>query len=139
MKNVLVLCTGNSCRSQIAESYLREYLGDKANIFSAGIEAHGMNRNAIKVMVEDGIDISQQYSKTVDDLGDLNFDIVLTVCDNALENCPVLPGKAEKFHFSFPDPAKATGTEVEILEAFRAVRNQVKIVMKEVAQIIVTI
>ena len=117
----------------MAEGYLKEFLGEKASVFSAGIEAHGMNSNAVKVMAEDGVDISQQSSKTVNELPDLNFNFVITVCDNALERCPVFPGHAKKYHFSFPDPAKVEGTSEEILSAFRDVRDQVKMEMKKFA------
>jgi arsenate reductase len=111
MKNILVLCTGNSCRSQIAEGYLKHYAGNKANIYSAGIETHGVNPRAIKVMAEDHIDISKHTSNNVNEYLDIPFDYVITVCDNANEACPYFPGNVERFHFNFPDPAKAKGTE----------------------------
>lgn len=126
MKKVLVLCTGNSCRSQIAEGYLRHFAGDKALIYSAGVETHGVNPRAITTMAEDGIDISSHTSNRVDEYRDIAFDYVLTVCDNARERCPFFPSSAEKFHENFPDPAKATGTEEEIREAFRQVRDQIR-------------
>src|SRR5690242_7230720 len=126
MKNILVLCTGNSCRSQMAEGYLRYYAGDKAEVFSAGIEAHGVNPRAIEIMKEDGIDISNHTSKQIDAVGNLSFDFVITVCDNAKEQCPVFPATSKKFHIDFPDPAKATGTEEEIMQQFRKVRNRIK-------------
>ncbi|MCS7004218.1 MAG: arsenate reductase ArsC [Cytophagales bacterium] len=125
-KKVLVLCTGNSCRSQIAEGYLRHFAGDRAEIYSAGVEAHGVNPKAIAVMLEDGIDISKHTSNRVDEYQDINFDIVITVCDNAKERCPVFPSQAKKFHYNFPDPAKATGTEEEIFQEFRRVRQMIK-------------
>ena len=106
MKNILVLCTGNSCRSQIAEGYLRHFAGEKAEIYSAGIETHGVNPRAISIMKEDGIDISKHTSNNIDQYYDIEFDFVITVCDNAKENCPVFPTKAKKFHHNFPDPAK---------------------------------
>ena len=124
--NILVLCTGNSCRSQLAEGYLRKFAGDKANIYSAGIETHGVNPRAIATMKEDGIDISNHTSNNVDEYANIDFDYVITVCDNAKEACPVFPSKAKKFHFNFPDPAKATGTEEEIMAQFRAVREMIK-------------
>ena len=124
--NILVLCTGNSCRSQLAEGYLRKFAGDKANIYSAGIETHGVNPKAIATMKEDGIDISKHTSNHVDEYADIDFDYIITVCDNAKEACPVFPSKAKKFHFNFPDPAKATGTEEEIMAQFRAVREMIK-------------
>ncbi|OJV20587.1 MAG: protein tyrosine phosphatase [Dyadobacter sp. 50-39] len=126
MKKVLVLCTGNSCRSQIAEGYLRHFAGDKAIVYSAGVETHGVNPKAIAIMAEDGMDISSHTSNNVDEYGDIDFDFVITVCDNAKERCPYFPGNAKQFHHNFPDPAKATGTEDEILNAFRAVRGQIK-------------
>ncbi len=124
--NVLVLCTGNSCRSQIAEGYLKHFGKDKTHVFSAGIETHGVNPRAIKTMLEDGIDISGHTSNHVNEYKDIAFDFVITVCDNAKENCPVFPSSAKKFHHNFPDPAKAQGTENEVMDAFRNVRNQIK-------------
>jgi arsenate reductase len=126
MKKVLVLCTGNSCRSQIAEAYLRHFAGEKAVIYSAGVETHGVNPRAISTMKEDGIDISQHTSNHIDEYFNIDFDVVITVCDNAKERCPFFPTKAKKFHHNFPDPAKATGTEEEILEQFREVRQMIK-------------
>ena len=126
MKKVLVLCTGNSCRSQIAEGYLRKFAGDKIQVFSAGIEKHGVNPRAIATMKEDGVDISSHTSNQVDEYEDIDFDFVITVCDNAKELCPIFPGKAKIFHHNFPDPAKATGSEEEIMRQFREVRNQIK-------------
>lgn len=126
MKNILVLCTGNSCRSQIAEGYLRHFAGEKAEIYSAGIETHGVNPRAISIMKEDGIDISKHTSNNIDEYIDINFDFVITVCDNAKEHCPVFPTKAKKFHYNFPDPAKSKGTEEEVLEEFRQVRQMIK-------------
>jgi arsenate reductase len=126
MKNILVLCTGNSCRSQIAEGYLRHFAGDKAAIYSAGIETHGVNPKAIQVMAEDGIDISHHTSNNVDEYINIPFDYVITVCDNAKENCPYFPTRAERFHFNFPDPAKATGDVEQVLNEFRRVRDMIK-------------
>lgn len=123
---ILVLCTGNSCRSQMAEGYLRHFLHDKADVYSAGIEAHGVNPRAIAAMKEDGIDISNHTSNKIDDYSHLEFDYVITVCDNAKENCPYFPAKAKVMHHNFPDPAKATGTEEEIRKAFRLVREMIK-------------
>ena len=124
--NILVLCTGNSCRSQLAEGYLRKFAGDKANIYSAGIETHGVNPRAIATMKEDGIDISKHTSNNVDEYANIDFGYIITVCDNAKEACPVFPSKAKKFHYNFPDPAKATGTGEEIMAQFRAVREMIK-------------
>ena len=126
MNKVLVLCTGNSCRSQIAEAYLRHFAGEKAEIYSAGIETHGVNPRAISTMKEDGIDITQHTSNNIDEYVNIDFDVVITVCDNAKERCPFFPTKAKKFHQNFPDPAKATGTEEAILEQFREVRQMIK-------------
>ena len=126
MKNILVLCTGNSCRSQIAEGYLRYFAGDMASIYSAGIETHGVNPKAIQVMAEDGIDISQHTSNNVDEYITIPFDYVITVCDNANEACPFFPGDVERFHQNFPDPAKATGDTEQVMNEFRKVRDLIK-------------
>lgn len=126
MKKILVLCTGNSCRSQIAEGYLRHFSKNKAVIYSAGIETHGVNPRAVVVMKEGGIDISNHTSNHIDEYTDIAFDFILTVCDNAKENCPYFPSQAERFHQNFPDPAKAKGTEDEIMQQFREVREIIK-------------
>lgn len=128
---VLVLCTGNSCRSQMAEGYLRHFCQDNILVHSAGIEAHGLNSNAVLVMQEDGIDISKQTSNTISEYNNIDFDFVITVCDNAKENCPYFPSKAIKIHQNFTDPAKAVGTEEEVLNAFREVRDTIKEFCKE--------
>ncbi len=125
-KKILVLCTGNSCRSQIAEGYLRHFAGNKAQIYSAGVETHGVNPKAIETMREDGIDISNHTSNNIDEYYNIDFDFVITVCDNAKERCPFFPTKAKKFHQNFPDPAKAIGTDEEIKHEFRTVRNLIK-------------
>jgi arsenate reductase len=127
MKNILVLCTGNSCRSQLAEGYLRHFAGDKANVYSAGVETHGLNPRAIATMKEDGIDISGHTSNHILEYTGVEFDYVITVCDNAKERCPYFPSNAQKFHYNFPDPAKATGTEAEIEKAFNEVRDMIKV------------
>jgi arsenate reductase len=124
--NILVLCTGNSCRSQIAEGYLKHFAQNHANIYSAGIETHGVNPKAIATMKEDGIDISRHTSNHVDEYNDIDFDYMITVCDHAKENCPYFPTQAQKFHYNFPDPAKAQGTEEEIMAQFREVREMIK-------------
>src|SRR3569832_2125571 len=98
MKKILVLCTGNSCRSQMAEGYLRHFANGRAEIFSAGVETHGVNPRAITSMKEDGIDISSHTSNNVNDYSDIPFDLVLTVCDNAKERCPYFPSKAKQIH-----------------------------------------
>jgi arsenate reductase (thioredoxin) len=126
MKKILVLCTGNSCRSQMAEGYLKHFAGDKAEVWSAGVETHGVNPRAVAIMKEDGIDISRQTSNNINEYRDIDFDYVITVCDNAKERCPWFPSKAEKFHYNFPDPAKATGSEEEIMGKFREVRDMIK-------------
>lgn len=125
-KNILVLCTGNSCRSQLLHGYLAQALGEHASVYSAGVEVHGLNPRAVRVMAEDGVDISGHTSNHVDEYAAVPFDYVLTVCDHANEVCPVFPSSAKKLHHNFPDPAKATGSEDEILAQFRAVRDEVK-------------
>jgi arsenate reductase len=125
-KKILVLCTGNSCRSQIAQGYLQKFAGDKAELYSAGIETHGLNAKAIETMIEDGIDISKHTSNSIEEYHDIDFDFVITVCDNAKERCPYFPSRAKKFHQNFYDPAKATGTEEEIKEQFLQVREKIK-------------
>jgi arsenate reductase len=125
-KKILVLCTGNSCRSQIAEGYLRFFAETKAEVYSAGVETHGVNPRAIATMKDDGIDISNHTSNHIDEYVNIDFDFVITVCDNAKERCPFFPSKAKKFHYNFPDPAKAIGTEVEIKEQFKQVRQLIK-------------
>lgn len=126
MKNILILCTGNSCRSQIAHGYLQHFAGNRALVYSAGVETHGVNPRAIAVMKEDGIDISNHTSNHVDEYRHVNFDYVITVCDNAKERCPYFPTNAVKLHHNFPDPAKATGTEEEVMNEFRRVRGMIK-------------
>jgi arsenate reductase len=134
MKNILVLCTGNSCRSQLAEGYLRYFAGNKAAIYSAGIETHGVNPKAIQVMDQDGIDISNHTSNNVNEYLEIPFDMVITVCDNANEACPYFPGNVKRFHYNFPDPAKATGTPEEIMAGFRRVRNMIKTYAEDFVQ-----
>lgn len=126
-KNILVLCTGNSCRSQIAEGYLKHFAGENANIYSAGIETHGVNPKAIAIMKEDGIDISAHTSNHVSEYKDIPFDFLITVCDNAKESCPIFPSTAKTFHHNFTDPAKAAGTETEIMQQFRNTRDEIRV------------
>ena len=126
MKKILVLCTGNSCRSQIAEGYLRHFAGDIAEIYSAGIETHGVNPKAVEVMKRDGIDISGHTSNHINEYANIDFDFVITVCDNARESCPYFPSKAIKLHYNFPDPAKATGNEAQIMAQFSEVREMIR-------------
>ncbi|MEN9395272.1 MAG: hypothetical protein RL362_1493 [Bacteroidota bacterium] len=125
-KNILVLCTGNSCRSQIAEGYLRHFFGNVANVYSAGVETHGVNPRAVAIMAEDGIDISNHTSNHVDEYAEIPFDLILTVCDNAKERCPYFPSHAVRLHCNFPDPAKATGTEEDVMMSFRTTRDLIK-------------
>lgn len=126
MKRILVLCTGNSCRSQIAEGYLWHFAGGEVEIYSAGTETHGVNPKAIAVMKDDGIDISRHTSNNIDEYFDVLFDYIITVCDNARENCPFFPSQAKRFHYNFPDPAKAQGTPGEVMQQFVKVRNMIK-------------
>ncbi len=130
-KHILVLCTGNSCRSQMAEGYLRHFAAGRVQVSSAGVEAHGLNPRAVAVMQEDGVDISSHTSKTIDAFQGMDFDLILTVCDSARENCPWFPAKAERLHHDFPDPAKAQGNEAQIWGEFRRVRNQIKAYCKD--------
>lgn len=126
MKKILVLCTGNSCRSQIAHGYLKNLTEGKAEVYSAGVETHGVNPKAIATMKEDGIDISMNTSNNMLEYKEVDFDFVITVCDNAKERCPYFPTKAQKFHYNFPDPAKAIGSDDEIKIEFEKVRNMIK-------------
>ncbi len=130
-KNILVLCTGNSCRSQLAEAYLRHFHGEVATIYSAGVETHGVNPKAVQTMLADGIDISTHTSNHVDEYLHIPFDLILTVCDHASERCPIFPGTAKRIHHNFADPAKATGSAQEIMEAFRSVREEIKSFCRE--------
>jgi arsenate reductase (thioredoxin) len=124
-KKVLFLCTGNSARSQMAEGLLRHYAGEQFEVFSAGIKPSTVNPLAIAVMAERGIDISKHRSKSVLEFTKQTFDFVITVCDNAQQTCPMFPGKAQKLHWSFEDPAAVEGTEEEKLTFFRKIRDQI--------------
>ena len=126
MKNILVLCTGNSCRSQMAHGFLAAMTIGKAHVYSAGVETHGVNARAIATMKEIGIDISKHTSNNITEYFGIDFDYVITVCDNAKERCPYFPTKAVKLHYNFPDPAKAVGTEEQINEEFKTVRSLIK-------------
>jgi arsenate reductase len=126
MLKVLFLCTENACRSQMAEGLANHDLEGLVQAFSAGVRPSRVNPRAIEVMGELGIDISHQRSKSVYDLKDEQFDLVITVCDNAAAQCPMFPGNAEILHISFTDPAKFTGTEEEILAGFRRVRDEMR-------------
>ncbi|MEN0006264.1 MAG: arsenate reductase ArsC, partial [Bacteroidota bacterium] len=129
MKTVLVLCTGNSCRSQIAEGYLSFYANGRARIYSAGLEKHGLNPFAVEVMGEDSIDISDATSNTVEEIEHSHFDFVLTVCDHAVKNVPVDLSYEHTMHFSIDDPATAEGSKEEKMAVFRKVREEIKISM----------
>ena len=122
---ILFLCTGNSCRSQMAEGFARHLAGDRAEIVSAGIEAHGKNPRAIAAMAEVGIDISAQESTRLSDEMLDGCDLVVTVCGHADEHCPVLPPDVRRVHWPLPDPAKARGSEEQIRDQFRAVRDDI--------------
>jgi arsenate reductase len=118
----------------MAHGYLQRFIGNRANVYSAGVETHGVNPRAIEVMKEDGIDISGHTSNHVDEYAHINFDYVITVCDNAKERCPVFPTKAIKIHHNFPDPAQAKGTEEEIMNEFRRVRDMIKLYCADFAK-----
>ncbi|MEC8537820.1 MAG: arsenate reductase ArsC [Bacteroidota bacterium] len=122
MKNILVLCTGNSCRSQMAEGFLRK---NGYNVQSAGVESHGLNPLAVKVMNEIGIDISNQKSKKINSLDLKMFDVLFTVCHDANESCPIIPTIQKRVHKSFIDPAKVKGNEMDKLQIFREVRDKI--------------
>ncbi|WP_455376473.1 arsenate reductase ArsC [Kaarinaea lacus] len=134
-QNILFLCTGNSCRSQMAEGWGKFLLSSRFNVYSAGIEKHGLNPNAVKVMKENGVDISSHYSKTLDDLKDVHFDVVVTVCGHADETCPVFPGNTRKIHYGFDDPPKLAAnakTEEEKLMPYRRVCGEIKNFIKHI-------
>ncbi|HML75641.1 MAG TPA: arsenate reductase ArsC [Anaerohalosphaeraceae bacterium] len=126
---ILFLCTGNSCRSQMAEGWARRLKSDLIEPYSAGIETHGLNPNAVRVMAEAGVDISGHRSKHVDDLKHILFDYVITVCDHAHESCPLFAGRAKIVHVGFDDPprlAKEAKTEQAALDCYRRVRDQIR-------------
>ena len=131
--NLLYLCTGNSCRSQMAEGWTRALKGDVIEVYSAGIETHGLNPNAVKVMAEAGVDITTQKSQHIDEFKEVKLDYVITVCNHAHETCPWFPADCEVIHVGFQDPPKmarelaaAGGSEEEQLDCYRAVRDQIK-------------
>ncbi|NNC95015.1 MAG: arsenate reductase ArsC [Chitinophagales bacterium] len=126
MEKILVLCTGNSCRSQMVHAYMEKYLGDKVKVYSAGVEIHGVNPRVVKVMAEDGIDISHHTSNNVSEYDNESFDYVITVCDHAREVCPYFPKTKKMLHHSFHDPATAWGKEEDVLKVFREVRDEIK-------------
>jgi len=126
---VLYLCTGNSCRSQMAEGWTRILKGDEIEVYSAGLETHGLNPRAVKVMAEAGVDISNQTSQHLDEFMDLDLDYVITVCDHAHETCPLFPGRAKVFHHRFDDPPKLSpvdASEEVKLNGFRRVRDEIR-------------
>ena len=128
-KKILFLCTGNSCRSQMAEGWVRHLKGDVIEPWSAGIEKHGMNDKAVRVMAEAGVDISDHHSKLISELPNLDFDYVVTVCDHAHESCPLFPGRAKVIHRGFDDPprlAAATASEEAAMEPYRRVRDEIR-------------
>jgi len=125
-KRVLFLCTGNSCRSQMAEGFLRHMAGDRFEVFSAGVKPTQVNPLAIKAMAEAGVDISKHRSKSAMEFIGQQFDYVITVCDNAKQTCPVFPGKYEKIHWDLEDPAEAQGDEEARLIFFRRIRDEIK-------------
>ncbi len=131
--SVLFLCTGNSCRSQMAEGWTDHYWKDTIDVYSAGIETHGLDPKAVQVMAEAGVDISNHSSDNVNDLVDIPFDYVITVCGHASENCPFFPGKAKVLHVGFDDPPKLAAdaaTEEEALTYYRRVRDEIKAFVK---------
>ena len=129
---ILFLCTGNSCRSQMAEGWTRHLKGQEFEAYSAGVERHGMNPYAVRVMAEAGVDISGQSSKLIDELPEVAFDVVVTVCDNANENCPYFPGAVRRVHKAFGDPPKLAAElppgsgEEAVLDVYRRVRDEVR-------------
>lgn len=136
---ILFLCTGNSCRSQMAEGWAEHLKSEVIESFSAGIETHGLNPNAVKVMTEAGVDISRHHSKRLDELKNIQFDWVITVCDNANESCPIFPGKVNRFHISFDDPpklAKNAKTEDEALSHYRRVRDEIRAFVEKLPDIL---
>jgi arsenate reductase len=132
-KRVLILCTGNSARSQMAEGLLRHHAGDHFEVFSAGTKPSSVRPEAIAVMREIGIDISDHRSKSVDEFAQSDFDYVLTVCDNAKESCPIFAGDSATFHHDFEDPAAVLGTEGQRLAVFRRVRDEIRQYLQEFA------
>jgi arsenate reductase len=133
MKRVLILCTGNSARSQMAEGLLRDIAGDRFEVESAGTIASFVRPQAIAAMAEIGIDISGHRSKCLDEFLNTEFDYVITVCDNANETCPIFPGPAKRIHWSFDDPAEATGSQDQVAAVFRRVRDEIAKRLREFA------
>jgi arsenate reductase len=134
---VLFLCTGNSCRSQMAEGWARQLKGERIEPYSAGIETHGLDVNAVRVMKEAGVDISSQRSKHLSELLDVRFDYVVTVCDHAAEHCPAFPGQARRLHRGFDDPpglAETAKDEAQVLQHYRRVRDQIRAFVETLPQ-----
>lgn len=134
MKNILFLCTGNSCRSQMAEGFAKKYWANEFTIYSAGTKKHGMNERAMSVMKEVGIDLSNHFSKTTDEISSTQFDYVVTVCDSAKENCPYFPG-GKIIHHSFQDPPALTHNmtdEAEVIAIYRRVRDEIEDFIKNI-------
>ncbi len=139
MVKILFLCTGNSCRSQMAEGWAHALKGDVVDAYSAGIETHGLNPYAVKVMAEAGVDISSQKSKLISDLPTLDFDYVITVCGNAHENCPVFPGRTRILHVGFEDPprlAESCRSEEEKLICYRRVRDAIRTFIAQLPEVL---
>ncbi|MEE2699735.1 MAG: arsenate reductase ArsC [Bacteroidota bacterium] len=134
MKKVLIICTGNSCRSQMAEGWIREFIDDKIHLFSAGTHPEPVNPIAVKVMEMASIDISYYQSNLIDDYLSLDLDYVITVCDSAKELCPTFPTAGKIIHQSFPDPAKAEGSAEQILSTYISVRDMLKSFCKDFVQ-----
>jgi len=135
--DILFLCTGNSCRSQMAEGWTRHLKGREFEPYSAGTERHGMNPHAVRVMAEAGVDISGQRSKLVDELPDVPFDYVVTVCDSANENCPYFPGAVKRVHKGFGDPptlAAGLADETAVLDVYRRVRDEIRAFVEALPQ-----
>lgn len=133
-KKIYFLCTGNSCRSQMAEGWAKKLLGDEWEVQSAGIEAHGLNPRAVKAMAEVGIDISNQKSKVIDPEYLNHADLVVTLCSDADQRCPMTPPHVKRVHWGFDDPAKADGSEEEVMQAFRRVRDEIGARIKRFAE-----
>lgn len=133
-KTIYFLCTGNSCRSQIAEGWAKKYLGDNWEVKSAGIEAHGLNPNAIKAMNEVGIDISDQESEIIEPEVLNNAAMAVTLCGDAADKCPMTPPHVKREHWGFDDPAKAVGTDEEKWEVFQRVRDEIGVRIKRFAE-----
>jgi arsenate reductase (thioredoxin) len=136
---VLFLCTGNSCRSQMAEGWARHLRGDVIEPYSAGIEVHGLDSHAVRVMAESEVDIAQQKSKHVNELKDVQFDYVITVCDHANEHCPIFPGRTTMLHVGFDDPprlARDARTEEEVLSHYRRVRDEIRVFVESLPAVL---